>query len=155
MANKTPEQLAEEKRLAEVAKKNEAAIQKAEDKIQHDADMAVAVEKQQIESPAPKTETVAKIDAATDEALAIAENKETASGLANTAGGLNLGEMATSQDWTRDDHNRPTHPNDVKFQVAYDKAFKGDRHLEDGAIIVVSREVAEQFTSLGIGSVVA
>lgn len=141
---------AEQKALAE---KNKAAVHNAENKKKHEEELEKAAEKNQKESVTPKTETVAKIDAATDEALALA--KEKASGTANYSGDLlGLGEMATSEQWTTDDHGRRSHPNDVKFHVKYPSGWKGAKSMEDGSIQVVSLEVAEQLSDLGIGKII-
>lgn len=45
-------------------------------------------------------------------------------------------------------------PNDVKFKVAYAADFKGEKTLPEGETIVASKESAEHFASLGMGSIV-
>lgn len=45
-------------------------------------------------------------------------------------------------------------PNDVKFKVAYAEDFKGEKTLPEGETIVASKESAEHFASLGMGSIV-
>lgn len=44
------------------------------------------------------------------------------------------------------------HPNDVKFQVKYPDGWKGEKTMPEG-VIVVSKESAKHFASLGIGSI--
>lgn len=39
----------------------------------------------------------------------------------------------------------------VKFTVSYSKDFKGKRYWNNGDVIEISRESAEQFKKLGIG----
>ena len=41
--------------------------------------------------------------------------------------------------------------NSVKFTVGYTKDFKGKKYWNDGDVIVISQESAEQFKKLGIG----
>ena len=41
--------------------------------------------------------------------------------------------------------------NSVKFTVGYSKDFKGKKYWNDGDVIVISQESAEQFKKLGIG----
>ena len=45
-------------------------------------------------------------------------------------------------------------PNDVNFKVAYAADFKGEKTLPEGETIVASKESAEHFASLGMGSIV-
>jgi hypothetical protein len=141
--DKTPE----EKQLDQV---NKAAVQKAEDKKQHEEKLEEHADKNQKDSAVPKTDTVAKIDAASDEALENAKDAkaEKASGMVG-----DLGNMATQTDWSVDDHNRRVHPNDVKFEVKYPASYKGKKIMPEG-VTVVSREVGEQFHELGIGKIV-
>lgn len=46
-----------------------------------------------------------------------------------------------------------THPNDVFFKVKYPKDWEGEKTMPEG-VVVVSKESAEHFASLGIGSIV-
>lgn len=41
--------------------------------------------------------------------------------------------------------------NSVKFTVGYSKDFKGKKYWNDGDVIEISQESAEQFKKLGIG----
>lgn len=45
-----------------------------------------------------------------------------------------------------------TNPNDVLFNVKYPKDWKKEKTMSEG-VVVVSRETAEHFTSLGIGKI--
>lgn len=45
-------------------------------------------------------------------------------------------------------------PNDVQFKVEYAKDFKGEKTLPEGETITASKESAEHFASLGMGSIV-
>lgn len=45
-----------------------------------------------------------------------------------------------------------TNPNDVLFNVKYSKDWKKEKTMSEG-VVVVSRETAEHFTSLGIGKI--
>lgn len=139
-----------EKLKAENLKKNEAVIQNAEDKLTHEEEVEKAVLKDQKESFVPKTATVAKGDVLTDEALRLAQEKATASGLTNATGTLFNPGM---ESFMLDEHGRRTHPNDVKFEVKYGSGFKGSKHMAEG-VTVVSREVAEQFESLHMGKII-
>lgn len=46
-------------------------------------------------------------------------------------------------------------PNDVKFKVKYAANFQGEKTLPEGDTITASKESAEHFASLGMGSIVA
>jgi len=43
-------------------------------------------------------------------------------------------------------------PNDVDFIVKYPEGYGGVRHMPEG-LVVISKEAAEKFTQLGIGSI--
>lgn len=43
-------------------------------------------------------------------------------------------------------------PNDVLFNVKYPKDWKKEKSMPEG-VVVVSRETADHFTSLGIGKI--
>lgn len=45
-----------------------------------------------------------------------------------------------------------SHPNDVEFTVKYPEGYTGNRIMPEGKVII-SKEAAEKFTALGIGSV--
>ena len=45
-----------------------------------------------------------------------------------------------------------TNPNDVLFNVKYPKDWKKEKTMPEG-VVVVSRETADHFTSLGIGKI--
>lgn len=45
-------------------------------------------------------------------------------------------------------------PNDVQFKVEYAKDFNGEKTLPEGETITASKESAEHFASLGMGSIV-
>lgn len=44
-------------------------------------------------------------------------------------------------------------PNDVDFMVKYPEGYTGNKIMPEG-VVVISKEAAEKFSSLGIGSVV-
>ena len=48
---------------------------------------------------------------------------------------------------------QPRNPNDVEFEVKYPEGYAGQRIMPEGPV-VISKEVAEKFTSMGIGKVV-
>lgn len=56
------------------------------------------------------------------------------------------------------DENTPLpksqNPNDVKFKVKYGASYKGEKTLPEGSVQIVSKESAEHFTKIGIGSVI-
>jgi hypothetical protein len=58
--------------------------------------------------------------------------------------------FATVQVLTQEYPATPAHPNDVIFVVKYPKDYKGAKTMPEGET-VVSKELAEQFTGLGIG----
>lgn len=62
----------------------------------------------------------------------------------------------TSERISTDSNHVPTnqHPNDVRFKVKYKKDFEGEKNFEEGAIQIVSRESAEHFAKLGMGSII-
>lgn len=62
--------------------------------------------------------------------------------------GYSLGDLANST-YISTDVTGPSHPNDVKFDVT----SPGKTSLQKG-VIVVSKEVAEQFESQGLGKIV-
>lgn len=62
--------------------------------------------------------------------------------------------IATSVSMSITGHKAGSHPNDVVFEVKYAKDYKGTKAMPEGET-VVSRELAEQFTQLGIGKVKA
>lgn len=66
---------------------------------------------------------------------------------------MNVG-TATVQDISRTESPATSHPNDVKFKVAYPENYQGAKHMKEGTIHTVSKESAEQFTKAGIGSIV-
>jgi hypothetical protein len=45
-------------------------------------------------------------------------------------------------------------PNDVKFKVKHSPTFKGTKTFEEGSVQIISKESADQFTKLGMGSVI-
>lgn len=55
---------------------------------------------------------------------------------------------------TKSDSPAPQHPNDVDFLVKYPDGYTGQKHMAEG-VRVVSREIAEQFSKMGIGEIVA
>lgn len=69
---------------------------------------------------------------------------------------LDIGVHATSERITSNHSPLPknSNPNDVRFKVAYPKDWKGARDMKDGSVQVVSKESAEHFTKIGIGSVI-
>lgn len=53
------------------------------------------------------------------------------------------------------DNSKPyKNPNDVSFKVNYSEDYKGRKNWPVGEVLTVSKEVAEDFTKRGIGSVV-
>lgn len=49
---------------------------------------------------------------------------------------------------------QPLHSNTVQFRVKYPKDYKGSKDMPDGSLQLVSKEVAQKFQSLKIGSIV-
>jgi hypothetical protein len=138
---------AEEKALEA---QNKAAVEKAGEKKAQEEKLQEKADENQKDSAVPKTDTVAKIDAATDEALENAKDPDAHKASGVTGG---LSPVATTTQWTIDDHKRRVHPNDVKFEVKYPASYKGKKIMPEG-VTVVSKEVAEQFHELGIGKIV-
>lgn len=64
----------------------------------------------------------------------------------------NLGIETTIQNMSRGDKT-PNNPGDVKFKVKYSKDYKGKKLMPEGEVII-SKESADHFVSLGIGSIV-
>lgn len=58
----------------------------------------------------------------------------------------------TVQDISSSASVNPRNANDVDFMVKYPEGYKGAKIMEEG-LVVVSKEAAEQFTSMGIGKV--
>lgn len=56
------------------------------------------------------------------------------------------------------DENQPLpksqNKNDVKFKVKYGKDYKGVKKMPEGSVQIVSKELADKFISLGIGSII-
>lgn len=71
---------------------------------------------------------------------------------------IELPEMSvTVQEMSRGEKpaDRPNHPNTVAFKVQYPKDYPSDKKgMKDGDIVYISKEVAEKFIKLKIGSIV-
>lgn len=84
------------------------------------------------------------------------EANEGASGVLPEQKPLELGTYMTSEAISTDENPLPKsqHPNDVKFKVKYKGNFEGEKTMPEGSTQVVSKESAEHFTKLGMGSVI-
>lgn len=87
----------------------------------------------------------------------LGENGEVgASGLLPEQKPLELDINMTSEAISTDENPLPKtqHPNDVKFKVKYKGNYEGEKTMAEGSVQVVSKESAEHFTKLGLGSVI-
>lgn len=91
-----------------------------------------------------------------EEVSGTGEANEGASGVLPEQNPLELGITMTSEAISTDENPLPkaSHPNDVKFKVKYKGNFEGEKTMPEGSVQVVSKESAEHFAKLGIGSVI-
>lgn len=99
----------------------------------------MAEEKEVPETKAPDSATSVPESTAPESALALPE-------LAVTVTEMSTGQKAES---------RPNHPNTVAFKVQYPKEYPADKKsMKEGDTVFISKEVADKFIKLKIGSIV-
>ena len=59
----------------------------------------------------------------------------------------------TVEDLSTDGQSKVTNPNDVYFRVKYPKDWQGEKAMPED-VVIISKESAEHFTSIGIGKII-